>query len=46
MESTMKKRDQYGEFLDSLSILGIEYLLFAIDNIQDILKMNWINGSA
>ena len=22
MESTMKKRDQYGEFLDSLSLLG------------------------
>ena len=27
MESTMKKRDQYGEFLDSLSLLGIKYLL-------------------
>ena len=33
MESTMKKRDQYGEFLDSLSILGIKCLHSAVDNI-------------
>ena len=46
MESTMKKRDKYGEFLDSIPILGKRKIQTKTKLNLYFIKMVWINGSA